>query len=259
MSPTDFWVRFVDAVVKEIHNEWGGRSPSAQWRKSDGSRVTDLDLRLDTAIRVILARHYSTASVVSEEIGVLNPATDSSSRQITAIVDPVDGTESLVNGRHSWWTSIGLLVDERPAGGLIYQPSTQVLHDSMRPAKKQSHHFTIGMSPDQLEADEAAGVRRRFLDHGAELRSIPHASEKVAAVLEGRCTASVYLPSSKSPGWHSWDLAACIAIASANNIVLRSLSGSTLQVALDSDLHNDAWICAYDEKSWAAAQEAILQ
>ncbi|OBF41848.1 hypothetical protein A5719_10700 [Mycolicibacterium peregrinum] len=223
--------------------------------KVDRSRVTALDLILDATIRICLAEHFSDMPVLSEETGLLNPIGDRGST--LAIVDPVDGTDSLIEGKGTWWVSVGVLQAGVPVAGLIYQPVSKRLHTASRPHVDASPGFIVGLSPDQLTADESATIRTRLLAHGANLVSTPHAAEKVAAVVEGRAAATVYLPSTKSPSWHVWDVAGGISIAEANGLVLRTLSGRELRLDPAQAEQRDPWMCASDEATWDAVRQIV--
>jgi fructose-1,6-bisphosphatase/inositol monophosphatase family enzyme len=218
--------------------------------------VSDLDLRLDVAIRTTLSTHYPDVSVLSEELGWLYPA-DLAPAAWVAVIDPVDGTDSLVERRDSWWTSVGLLEEGVPRAGVIYQPTTGTTHDSMAPRGSRNMTQIVGLSPDQIETDETLVLRRRLEEDHFSILPIPHAVEKVAAVLEGRCDACVYLPSEKSPGWHSWDLAACLAVADASHVVLRAVDGTMIRLN-DLDAYQRVpWICAGDLASWDHIRAAV--
>lgn len=249
------WDRFTEELVARVDAVWADVHVGPRWLKADQSRVTALDLSLDATIRICLAEHFSDMPVLSEETGLLNPTAGSGSR--LAIVDPVDGTDSLVQGKLTWWVSVGIVQAGTPVAGLIYQPVTKRLHNASRPHADASPGFIVGLSPDQLTADESAEIRNRLHAHGAGLVSTPHAVEKVAAVVEGRAAATVYLPSTKSPTWRVWDLAGGMSVANANGLVLRTLGGRELCLDLSQTEHRDPWMCASDEATWDAVRQIV--
>lgn len=249
------WQSFVDELIAEVDKDYLDDSAEFSWKKSDGSRVTGLDLRLDAKIRILISRHFPDLAVLTEETGYMSPTGRRGSR--AAIVDPVDGTDSLIKKAASWWVSIGIIDNGSPLAGLIYQPTVRRVHDSRKPSKRSSADLIIGLSPDKLKSSEDAELRARLTESGAKLVSTPHAVEKVASVLEGRCAAVAYLPSQKSPMWHPWDLAACIAIAAANEILLTTLDGEPLRVDTDRTDRSDSWICAANRESWDIVRHSI--
>ncbi|MFF3686802.1 inositol monophosphatase family protein [Streptomyces sp. NPDC002187] len=242
------WRAFVRETITEADAACHTDAATFFWLKQDGSRVSALDLRLDAAVRVALGRNFPDLAVLSEEVGLLAPTGHRGS--LLAIVDPVDGTDSLLGRKRTWWVSIGILDGSRPIAGLIYQPTIRQAHDSAIPSKQRCERLVVGMSPDQLQSPDTARMRESLRAEGADLVSTPHAVEKVASVLEGRCTAAVYLPSKKSPWWHAWDLAACLAIASANDLLLTTLDGHPVRIEAQQTRRSDPWICAVDEGTW---------
>jgi fructose-1,6-bisphosphatase/inositol monophosphatase family enzyme len=65
------------------------------------------------------------------------------------------------------------------------------------------------------------------------------------------------LPSDKSSGWHSWDIAACLAIAEASGIVLRAVDGIAIRLD-DLDAHYRVpWICARNSERWNLVRAAV--
>lgn len=252
------WAALVEDLVPRLAREVDSQASLTFWRKSDGSQVSDLDLRIDTVIRVAVEQHYPGAAVLSEEVGLLRPQDQDAASRLCVIVDPIDGTESLASGLTSWWTAIGLFDGSTPLAGLIYQPLTSKVHDSTRPSRTPITARRVGMSPDQLTAQETLALREILSRRGAALDATPHSVEKVASVLEGRRSACLYLPSRKSPGWHSWDLAACVSIAASNGLELRTLDGEPVRVSPSTDLIQEGWICAADEVSWTLVRDAVL-
>lgn len=254
----DRWPELVSALVAAIDSEWSRGGPLHHWRKGDSDQVvSDLDLRLDIAIRTTLSSYYPRLPVLSEELGWLHPDEKASTLSV-AVVDPVDGTDSLVQHRDSWWTSVALLKAGVPQAGIIYQPTTGVSHDSHAPRDKPPASGAIGLSPDQFEEGETPALRRSGGLEGFAVVPVPHAVEKVAAVVEGRCDASLFLPSRKSPGWSSWDLAAVLAIARANGALLRAADGGEIHMDDLNAYQRVPWICARDPALWEAIQAALI-
>ncbi len=242
------WKLFVGDVMTAADIESASDARDFAWIKADGTRVSGLDLRLDALIRITAARHLPSIAVLSEETGLLAPAEARDGALV--IVDPVDGTDSLLRGATTWWISVGVLDRTEAIAGFIYQPTTNKSHDATVPDAKACQELVVGMSTDQLTADQAAPLRDHIADAGGSVVSTPHAVEKVASVLEGRCAAAIYLPSQRSPHWHTWDLAACVAIASANGLLLRTLDGQAVQLDAARRKRNEPWICAADETAW---------
>jgi 3'(2'), 5'-bisphosphate nucleotidase len=88
-------------------------------QKADDSPVTQADREANALIVDGLRAHFPGDGLLSEELP------DDGSR-LTAprvwMVDPLDGTKDFIRGRDGFSVMIGLLVDERPALGVVYQP-----------------------------------------------------------------------------------------------------------------------------------------
>lgn len=251
------WNSFVRDLVSHADEAWRRAGTLTVWRKPDGSPLTQLDLRLDELVRTCITTHLPQASVLSEELGLLMPESGGSGQ--IAIVDPVDGTESLIASRDSWWVSVGIFEEGVPRGGLIYQPTSRRLHDSLQPVVHPADGLVLGMSPDRLADAALRGPLDQLARRGMQFVDTPHAAEKVAAVLEGRVSASIYLPSAKSPAWRSWDLAAGIALAAANSLELRTLDGEPLTLDDTRVERRDGWICARDVSGYDAVRRAFSE
>lgn len=264
MSPEDpiaaRWSSFVEEVRQRIDVAWNSKPHLQQWLKSDASRVTSLDFQIDALIRMSLAAHFPHISVLSEETGFLRPVARDEMLDYIAIVDPIDGTESLVSGRNSWWVSIAIA---RPNGevvaGWVYQPELRRSHDSKIPKTVGTNDFLVALSPDRLHDQNTGDFRHALEAKGATIVALPHAVEKVVSVLEGRTAAAVYLPSTKSPSWRSWDLAAAVALARSNGILLADVSARPLEVTTEHASHSAPWICAASPSTWETVRGALRQ
>ena len=217
---TDVWPRFAASLAVALDRQWEESPPTCFWSKcDDGTLVSDFDVEVDVLVRRYFTQFYPGVPLLSEELGwMTSPGAPAG---LMAILDPVDGTSSLARAIPEWWISLAVRAAEVPVAGLIYQPVRRVLHDSMKPSPHaRARTGRVGMNPDQLGPDSPAAAQIRAA--GFEPTAVPHAVEKVAAVIEGRLDAGIYLPSRESPDWRSWDIAACLSLARANDM-LRSL------------------------------------
>ena len=81
--------------------------------------VTEADREAETAVRAVIAERFPDHGIIGEEWD--NAASDS---RYTWIVDPIDGTRAFISGVPVWGTLIGLMIDGRPAAGMMAQPFT---------------------------------------------------------------------------------------------------------------------------------------
>lgn len=90
-------------------------------RKADNSPVTDADEYADHVLFSCLQAHYPHIQVISEE----NTQSHSHRPQdIYFLVDPIDGTRDFINpnSRGHFTINIGLIMNRRAVGGIIYAP-----------------------------------------------------------------------------------------------------------------------------------------
>ena len=86
--------------------------------KVDASPVTDVDRRVEQALRRQILARFPTHGVIGEEFG--------SAQKEGApcwIIDPIDGTKAFVTGRPLFGTLVGLLVDAVPVLGVLEAPA----------------------------------------------------------------------------------------------------------------------------------------
>jgi myo-inositol-1(or 4)-monophosphatase len=95
--------------------------------KGDGSPVTELDVKVEQAIKQRLAEAYP-------EIGFHGEETDDVAGIVNAtwIVDPIDGTSSFIHGLPYCTNMAGLVVDGVTVASVIYQFATDDLYTAIR-------------------------------------------------------------------------------------------------------------------------------
>jgi 3'-phosphoadenosine 5'-phosphosulfate (PAPS) 3'-phosphatase len=106
-----------------------GGNPGAlvvEWKPGD-EPVTAADRAVSELCVGSLRREFPADAVVSEEL-----PDDGHRRQVarTWLIDPIDGTKDFIAGRHGYSVMIGLLVNDRPVLGAIFQPSSTAADDS---------------------------------------------------------------------------------------------------------------------------------
>jgi myo-inositol-1(or 4)-monophosphatase len=97
---------------------------SSQW-KQDGSRVTETDHAISSAILTELAHEFPEDQGLSEEL--LDKAPVNVTSRFTWVLDPIDGTNNFAMGLAQCAISLALLEDGQPVYGVIYDVSRKVL------------------------------------------------------------------------------------------------------------------------------------
>ena len=136
------------------------------------------------------------------------------------VVDPIDGTANFIRGLPDWCVSIGLLIEGRPALGVIYHPHADELFAACRGRGASCNGVPIRVS-DQASLEGATvaiefsfrqpaaihiGHLRALLEQGSEYRRNGSAALSLAAVACGRLDAFFELKLS------AWDVVAGIAL-----------------------------------------------
>ena len=91
-----------------------------RWEKVPGSPVCDVDLEVDSLLRVRLAALLPDAGWLSEETADNG---DRLGRRRLWVVDPIDGTRDYLRGRPGWAVSIALVEDGQPVIGVLDAPA----------------------------------------------------------------------------------------------------------------------------------------
>ena len=91
-----------------------------RWEKLPGNPVCEVDLEVDSLLRVRLAALLPDAGWLSEETA--DNAARLSRRRIW-VVDPIDGTRDYLRGRPGWAVSIALVEDGQPVIGVLDAPA----------------------------------------------------------------------------------------------------------------------------------------
>jgi len=104
----------------------GGRRALSYFRtgiavetKADSTPVTQADRESEQVIRAFIGSHFPDHSVVGEEMGA-----HKGTAEVRWIVDPIDGTKSFVAGVPLWGVLIGVEINDTPAVGVLYAPTT---------------------------------------------------------------------------------------------------------------------------------------
>lgn len=221
--------RAVDLAVQILRD----RQVTSIATKIDRDFATDLDIAVERAVREFLATETPDIGFLGEEEGV----TGDTSRTCW-VLDPIDGTANFIHGIPVYGISLGLLVDGRPALGIIDFPALAerfaarsgggatlngrsiAVRDNADLARVI---VTVGdFSTGPGAAPRNAAKARLLHDLGdvvERVRMIGSAAADLSWVAAGRTDACILL--SNKP----WDVTAGLAIAAAAGAVLLDASG----------------------------------
>ena len=218
----------VMAQTDLLHREFG--RAESKW-KSDGTRVTAVDVAISENIFRELAAQFPADQYFSEELAETDAPIPVTAR-FCWVLDPIDGTNNFALGIPYCAISLALCENGEPVYGTVYDLSRRVLmhggpgfglHDGERTAAVSTAAFSretlIGFhSPfDKTLMPMASGVLAQFKIRGLGSATL-HLSFVAAGILDGCVDYNVKI----------WDLAAAIPLVRAVGGEVHFLNGEQL-------------------------------
>lgn len=222
----------VQAETGLLHREFG--RAESRW-KSDGTRVTAVDIAISENIFRALRREFPADQMFSEELPEGDGPVAVTSR-FGWVLDPIDGTNNFALGIPHCAISLGLIVHGEPVYGVVYDLGRRVLmhggpgfgmFDDGRPAHvsdaKPNPDSLIGFhSPnDKSMAPAANAVISNFKIRGLGSATL-HLAYVAAGLFEGAVDFNVKI----------WDLAAAIPLCRAAGGEVVFLNGAQLPMTV---------------------------
>ncbi len=220
--------RAVTAQTELLHQEFG--RAESHW-KSDGTRVTPVDVAISKHIFDELAAQFPADQFFSEELAETEapiPVT----AEFSWVLDPIDGTNNFALGIPHCAISLALCMRGEPVYGVVYDLSRRTLihggpgfgvHDGEREVRVSTATFTketlVGFhSPfDKALLPMASGVLSQFKIRGLGSATL-HLAYVAAGILDGCVDYNVKI----------WDLAAAIPLVRAAGGEVQFLNGEQL-------------------------------
>ncbi len=148
-------------VAKEAALEAGkiiegyfGKNLKKRIKKNDESNfATTADLEAEKLILGIIKDNFFDHNFIAEESGVKNNNSD-----YTWVIDPLDGTTAFTVGWPTFSVSIGLLKNNKPFLGVIYQVMTKDLYWAQQGKGAFLNGKKINVSTTEQLKDAAIGV-----------------------------------------------------------------------------------------------------
>jgi fructose-1,6-bisphosphatase/inositol monophosphatase family enzyme len=111
-----FTMEIADATRELILDLWHGRS-FQETLKSDQTPVTLIDLKAEELARKMIVKRFPNHGIMGEEYASINPESE-----FQWTIDPIDGTQNLINLIPTFGTLIGLRFRGKAILGLIDHP-----------------------------------------------------------------------------------------------------------------------------------------
>jgi myo-inositol-1(or 4)-monophosphatase len=234
-------VRDAAREAGEIANRFfreGEKTTARIWSKSGGSPVTEADVAVDAFLKIRLSSLLPEAAWLSEETAD-NPVR--LENRLVWIVDPIDGTRAFLSGHRDWSVSIALLVDGRPALGIVYGPALDAFYEGRTGEGAFLNDLPIAVSPaPELRGARVAGPQPMIDTLTREsgvmqlVPKIPSLALRIARIAAG--DVDVGLVSSNA---RDWDIAAADLILQEAGGRLSDFSGATPVYNRDDPVHGE--------------------
>ena len=200
--------------------------------KSKRDVVTNADYASERLVIDAIKARYPDDGILAEEsgehAGVLRD--DGSHNGRRWVIDPLDGTVNYANGIPYYCVSIGLVVDDRPAVGVIYDPARDDLYDAVADGPARLDGLPIEASAKETLSDYVVSLavigrgglsrERRIAPNIRIHRRMGSAALALAYVGNGRFDAFV-----QNGGLSPWDVAAAGLIAERAGATVTAIEG----------------------------------
>lgn len=206
------------------------RQPLTVQRKADWSAVTNVDLFVDDQLYRMCTQLEPGVPYVSEESGDLD-----ADQSDYWLVDPIDGTQSLVQGSQEFCVCVSRMHAGRPVMGMIAVPHTAQVFWGC-PTTQQAYCVTPQGTQTVIQVNthtrcppHVVHSRQEHVPHvqqilGKPFRSIPqHSAIKFVRVAQGHADHYV-----RTFGMCAWDCAAGDALVTAAGGTCSRLTGKKI-------------------------------
>ena len=184
--------------------------------KSDKSPVTDADLAVDELLKTKIKSLTPNIPIISEETVDLN---SNNQDKTFWLIDPIDGTRDYIKKKDEYTLNAGLIVNLKPAIGIIFAPAKDRLFFSygkglafeindgkkiVLNCKKKNTHEIIGLENSGITPNEVIDIYKQY-KVSRKLRM--SSSLKFCILASGE--ADIYAAKARA---YEWDIAAGHAI-----------------------------------------------
>ncbi|MBF12892.1 MAG: hypothetical protein CMF46_00815 [Legionellales bacterium] len=218
------WKALLSQIGFTVRDLW--QNPSVQ-SKPDGQPVTNVDYAVQDLIVTFLSKHYSADLCVSEE----NLQTvDTTSSPRVWLVDPIDGTRSLIKGKPEFSVSIALIDHGRLTMAVVYNPILDVIYwlEDGKSLYHQGRSRSRDSRPVVLTSHQHHKIIARQLND-VTCYPVGSIAERMAMTAVGFADATIGLFD-----MHKWDVAAGTMLAESTGHIVTCRQGDQLDWGSDS-------------------------
>ena len=213
--------------------------------KSDNTPVSNGDLEVNTFITKKLSKVTPDIPIISEE------TTDNKNNVKLKdfwLVDPIDGTYDYINNLEEFTINAGLIINNKPAAGLIYAPAKKRMFYSY--GKGNAYELTNGKTTN-LSKKEIKTRPIKFISYSNKIKpEIQKVYQKIGVVENIKMKSSLkfcvvaagdYDGYVAEPRAYEWDIAAGQAILEHSGGTITDFNGNEILYG-KKDLKNPSLI-----------------
>ena len=245
---TTFLISLGKKTIKFINNS----SISRLKNKSDGTDLSEADLKLDKILFTLLKNFDPSITIISEERDVKK---ETFMKKSYWLVDPIDGTTNYVNGGNEFTINVALINNGIPIIGLIAHPPTReiwvalkkkvFIYDALNDLRKTLFKKPLNINNPGIIISKEENIKTHNFIKKIKNKKIIYVSSSLKFCYLAAKRAILYPRFSVIK---KWDIAAGHAILRASGGELTNIDGTAYKYNYPSELSKEFF--AFSLKSW---------
>lgn len=226
------------AAMRVIDEAVGGRTSLVWEEKGSADFVTEVDRASESAIADVIRAHCPEATIIGEELSAEGSLT---SRGISFIVDPLDGTTNFLHAYPEYSVSIAVTDGSNLVAGVVRNLTKNETFTALRNGGAYLNGQRIAVSPETNPARALIGTGFPFKRHDlldVYTRQFIHVTRETAGIRRAGSAALDLsnLACGRFDGFWElvlapWDIAAGMLIIREAGGVVTDLSGRTKPIS----------------------------
>lgn len=220
--------------------------------------VTELDYQIELNAKKFLNKNFPDFEFIGEE-GFKGKFEIFDHNYF--VIDPIDGTKSLVKGSKDWGISICCVIDGRPTVSLLNIPDKNLLITGIKGKGIQINGLSVtvndsGNQKIAVSPRQSKMVEKYLIDSIYTPQEISALIPKVASVISGKVGAALYFPEDGKPT-SIWDYAAACFLLQEAGGTMKSFNGNSLPYSGEGVIHEGGWIAAGSNETYTKIKKIV--
>ena len=201
--------------------------------KDDKTPVTNGDLEVDKILQGFLKKTSPSIEIVSEETV---KKTKTKQRKTFWLIDPIDGTSSYIKGGTEYTINVGLIINQKPAAGIIYAPKKKRLfyaygknraYEVLKKSKKIKLNCSKKLNREKIALTNSTSPSKKIKNIIKKYKIKKFVSMRSSLKFCMIASSEFDLYSAK-PRAKEWDYAAGHAIAESAGAIIRTFQNKKI-------------------------------